>query len=796
MRVSYSWLQEYIPLDINPQDLSRILTLLGLEVDYVENLEQQYRDLIIGEVIKIARHPQRDNLLIVEVNIKEATVNVVCGADNFKIGDKVVLAPVNGVLPDGRKIEEVEIAGIKSKGMLCALDELNLSEKKQNGIMVLAKDAPVGQPFVDYMGLNDSVLTLDLTPNYGHALSMIGIARELAAISGKKINYPKIEEEKKSGSVEDFLEVEIENPQLCPRYTARVIEGVTVKESPWWLQKKLLACGIRPVNNIVDITNYVMLELGQPLHAFDFDQVAGKKIIVRCAQDGEKLITLDQKERLLKNENLIIADQEKPLALAGVMGGLDSEVTPETKNILLEAAVFDPISVRKTSKQFALHSSSAHRFQRGVDIVNVTRASLRAAQLIAELGGGELIGGIADNYPQVVEPLRIKLRPDRVNDLLGTDISRIEMKNLLEKLQFKVKDSKSSQENFWVFVPSFRHDIEIEADLIEEIARTYGYDKIPIKYPAVKTKQAQKKEVKSLTDFTNEFFRGCGFDEIMTLPLTNQNHQDDEGNKATYKLLNPLSSELSNLRLSILENMIQAAIFNTRRQAHNLRFFEIGKVFLPDQKKAAPLEQEKLTALIMEKELQGQKWHQGAEQFFTLKGVLESYLEKCNLTVTFSEGQSALFHSGRQANILLEGTKIGIIGELHPVLKEEYKFVSRIALMELDFSTIKNRGDIKPFYRGVPRFPSVERDLAFVVAEQVKSSDLKDLITQQAGSVAQEVSLFDLYRGQQIAANKKSLAYRISFRSLERTLTDQEVDQYIKKVVQEAKEQFDADLRQ
>lgn len=798
MRVSYNWLQDYIDLQLLPDDLARLLTLLGLEVDYVEDLGSDYRDLIIAQVMEVKPHPQAKHLHLVRVHTGEGEYPLVCGADNVEKGQKVVLAPPGSRLPGGSIIEENTLKGERSRGMLCSQEELGLQEGESQGIMVLDDEATVGEGLASYLGLDDQIFVLDLTPNYGHALSMIGVARELAAALGKEVKMPSIPDIRKSGQVEDLLEVEVEDPLLCPRYTARIIEGVQVGPSPWWMQRRLLACGLRPVNNVVDITNYVMLEMGQPLHAFDYDQVMGNKIIVRRAQEGETLRTLDDKERLLHEDDQIIADESGPLALAGVMGGLNSEVTEGTANILLEAAVFHPGTVRQTAKRMILHSPSSHRFERGVDIEKVSRASLRAAQLMATLCDGELIGGLVDAYPDVQGPRRLGLRPQRVNNLLGTDISRKEIKSLLERLHFKVESSRNSRDELKVQVPTFRNDIAMEVDLVEEIARLYGYDRIPVELPSLQVEIGQRKPEQDIEDHTQEHFRSGGFDQALTTPFSNE-----DGLSLAHKaesrvtLKNPLSDEGRYLRQELLPGLLQALTFNAKRQVQEARLFEINTVYLPSEEGDSVRELSHLAAAIMGESLVEARtpWEKEAPNFFFLKGVLESLCGDLDVELAFSPSEYSFLHPGRQVHIEVGNTVLGWLGELHPREGRKRRLPRHTTVMELNFAQFVRAATLEPVYEGVPRYPASDRDLALLVDEDIPARKVLDLLRGAAGPHAESVQIFDLYRGPQIPEGKKSLAFTLVFRNHKRTLKDDEVDGYIQEILKRAESELGAELR-
>jgi len=551
-----------------------------------------------------------------------------------------------------------------------------------------------------------------------------------------------------------------------------------------------MAAGIRPVNNIADITNYVMMEMGQPLHAFDYDKIGDKKIKVRTAKEGEKLVTLDDKERNLTGEDLVIADSQKPLGLAGVMGGLDSEVSLNTGNILLEAACFDPFTIRKTAKRFILHSPSSHRFERGIDIENITRASRRAAQLMSEIAGGEVIGGIVDVYPKLREPIRLRVRPKRVNEVLGTDISRMEIKSILEKLHFKVQDSKRMEGAFRVQVPSFRNDITMEADLIEEVARIYGYGEIPGDLPKVDMEIGRGRTTIKIERKIREIFQRAGLHQTINLPLVREDEALQNGLPNPIRLTNPLSVDNASLRQEILPGLLRSLEFNTKRQVRSLGLYELGNVF-----PGKGLDQMPALAGVILGELSEQGWQEEAPEFFALKGVLETIGLETGIEISLERSNFEFLHPGRQGEVHLNGEKAGFLGELHPRLEEKFRFPGRVAVMEINLNSLFSKAKLEPEYQGVPRFPAISRDLALTLDEGVPAESISNLIKEMGGNFLEDLHLFDLYRGEQIPDSCKSLAYRMVFRSKKRTLKDEEIDKIVEKIIDKAREEFGAEIR-
>ena len=633
MQVSYKWLKEYIDFPYSPEELGHVLTMAGMEVDEVEYLGEGIDEIVIGEILKLEKHPDADKLLICKVDTGDEVLDIVTGADNVFEGALVPVAKIGVTLPDGLKIKKAKLRGVESYGMLCSSDELGLSEERASGIMILGEDAIKGTRLIDYLGLDDYVYKLDLTPNYGRCLGMLGIARELRAILGdRKVNYPELTIGETQEEVTGLVKIEVMDTDLCPRYTGQIIKNVKIGPSPRWMQQRLTAAGIRPINNVVDITNYVLLEYNQPLHAFDFDKIAGKKIIVRRAREGEKLLTLDDKEWELSPEMLVIADSEKPIGLAGVMGGGNSEITEETTTVFLEAAYFDPVSIRKTSRGLGLISDSSYRFERGIDIENVLEAGRRAAYLMQEYAGGEVVQGAIDVYPEPYEPAKISLETGQVNSLLGINLSTGEIKNILLGLDFAVEEE--NEEKLLVSVPAFRTDVSRKADLIEEVARLYGYDNIPVSRPA--SKQQGKKSLKQkIVDLTRENMLAAGLDEIITFSLCGEddykilNLPEDSELLNQVRIKKPLNEAYAILRTTLVPNLLQVLSSNARKQIDRGRIFELGSVYFPAEGAEPYAEYPCLAAASMGHE--GDPWQLGAPDFFYLKGVLENYFERLGL---------------------------------------------------------------------------------------------------------------------------------------------------------------------
>lgn len=798
MRVSYNWLKTYIDFPYSPEELAERLTMAGMEVDGLEYLGEELKEIIVGEIIRIKEHPNADKLVICEVNTGEEVLQIITGAPNVVEGAKVPVAPVGVTLPNGMEIKAAKLRGEPSYGMICSTDELGLSEERAPGIMILEEEAEVGMRMVDYLDLDDYVLKLDLTPNYARCLGLLGLARELKAMQGQgKIKYPAIDLEETGEEINDLIEVEVWDEDLCPRYTGRIIKNVKIEPSPEWLQKRLAAAGIRPINNIVDITNYVMLEYNQPLHAFDYDQIAGKKIIVRRAENNEAIITLDDKERKLDDEVLVIADPDKPIGLAGVMGGANSEITEKTTNIFLESAYFNPVNIRKTAKKLALPSEASHRFERGIDIEKVVEAGNRAAYLMQKYAGGEVVRGTIDVYLQPFEPLEIELEISLVNKILGLDLTVTEVREMLERLEFTVV--KQDEDLLLVKVPSYRNDVEREADLIEEVARIYGYNNIPVTRPESK-QQGGKTFKQKLEDLTRDLLIGSGLDEVINFSLTGEasfdrlNIPEDSELRQWVRIKNPLSEAYTVLRTSLVPGILEVLANNAKRQIEKMAVFELGKIFINQGEGEPAREVMKLAGGSMG--YLRDIWNSGAPDFFYLKGVLESYFNRLGINnIEFKPVKVPYLHPGRAAGIFAGEKELGIIGEVLPGLIEKLDLKQRTAVFELDFELIQQEVKLEKNYQPLPKYPAVERDLAILVDKDVNAGDLLVSIKERGGELLKEVNIFDLYKGDQIPENKKSLAFTLLFQAEDRTLRDEEVNQLFGNILRELEKKYGAKIR-
>ncbi|RAK06684.1 phenylalanyl-tRNA synthetase beta subunit [Halanaerobium saccharolyticum] len=808
MQISYNWLKKYIDINFTPDDLSEKLTMAGLEVEGVEYLGEGLDDIIIARIEEIKEHPDADKLVIclVKTGSDKELIPVVTGAPNVEVGQMVPFAKVGSTLPGGMKIEEVKLRGELSQGMICSKDELGLQEERAEGIMVLDDDAPLGGSFLKYKRLDDYVFKLDLTPNYARCLGMIGVAREIKSLYAqeKTLNTPPIsfEEAEELGNINDYAQVEIEDPDLCPRYTARLVKNVKIKESPEWIQRRLKAAGIRPINNVVDISNFVLMEYNQPLHTFDFNKIKDGKIIVRRADAEEKMLTLDEEERVLDDEMLVISDPEKAVAVGGVMGGANTEVTEETTDVLIESAYFNPVSIRKTAKKLGMHSDSSHRFERGVDIEKVIEANNRACQMLAKCDGARVVPGVIDNYPLKYEPAVITLAAKRVNELLGINLEAAEVKESLERLGFEVEPTANADE-FEVTVPSYRTDVEQGADLVEEIARVYGYNRIPSTRPT--SKQRGKRSSKQKFEArVKKLLQAGGLDEVITYSLQDKKSYQDlnltqfEDYAKFVSIKNPLSEAFGILRTTLLPGIIDVLSSNARRQGSEMAVFETGTVFRNRGGSNRPEELNKLGGGIF-----GQSnnlWQQGAPNFFALKGVLEMLFDRVQLekySFIADNDNRDFLHPGRRAEIKYDQTQtFGFIGEIHPELADQNNLPAGTTVFELDLDFLFEITAEKSYqYHKLVKYPVLARDLAIVMAEDVAVGDIHQAIREKGGSMLKGLELFDIYQGDQIEAGYQSAAFELKFQAEDRTLTDQEVNERFNQIVNHLKEEYSAEIR-
>ena len=802
MIVTYNWLKEFVDFSLSPQELCSRLTMLGLEVDAVEEIGGKLDSVIVAKLESVDHHPDADRLTVCQVNNGAEIVQVVCGATNHKTGDLVALAQPGSILPGDFKIKKSKIRGQVSMGMLCSEKELALAEDSP-GIMILPGDLPLGEPVFAALELKDVQIEIDLTPNRPDCLSVVGVAREVAALSGSKLKLPAPQIEETADSIDKLVSVTIEDPDGCPRYAARMVRNIKIGPSPDWLVRRLEAVGMRSINNVVDVTNYVMMELGHPLHAFDFRQLRDDKIVVKRAVEGEKFTTLDDQEHILTAEDLMICDGQRPVALAGVMGGLDSEVKDDTTTVLLEAAYFKPTMIRRTSKRHGLHTESSHRFERGADIDMIPVALDRAASLIAELGDGEILAGVIDNYPQKLDPLRLTLNIRKSQQLLDIALSRDDIRKMLISIGL-LAENGDSDNTLTVLVPSFRPDIEREVDLIEEIARLYGFDKIPVTMPegAVDAKLPPLNQVLQKT--LRQTMVAAGFAEAINYSFVAADSFEkigiSEGDErtTTVKILNPLSADQAVMRTSLVPSLLETVARNLNYRSSDLRLFELRPVFLPGTDAADCVEKLSLTAVMSgRRELEG--WAQVSENvdFYDLKGIVEEIIEKLkidNVSFVTDSGQPYL-HPGKSCCLKLKSSVLGFLGEVHPEVLATFDIDQPVYLFELDFEALLAAAGDKIQFKALSKFPDVLRDSALLLDAEVSASQVMEIINRSKIKHFENATIFDIYTGKGVPEGKKSLAIRVRYRAMEKTLTEAEVTKAHDKLIRSLCHQLGAEIR-
>ncbi|WP_298038372.1 phenylalanine--tRNA ligase subunit beta [uncultured Desulfuromonas sp.] len=804
MIVTYNWLNEFVDFNLSPEELSHRLTMAGLEVDAMERLGDGLDNVVVARLSSVESHPGADRLTLCQVETGSGTVPVVCGARNHKAGDLVALAQVGSVLPGDFKIKKSKIRGEVSMGMLCSEKELGLAEEAE-GIMILSADLPLGQPVFEALGLKDVRYEIGLTPNRPDCLSLLGVAREVAAMVGKPLKMPSVVVEEGGGSIDSLTSVSVEEAGLCPRYAARLIRGVRIGPSPEWLVRRLEAVGQRSINNVVDVTNYVLMELGHPLHAFDFSLLRQGRIVVRRPQEGQAFNTLDGAERILGSDNLAICDGVGPVALAGIMGGENSEVQPETTDILLESAYFNPVSIRRSSKRLGIHSESSHRFERGADVDMVPLALDRAASLIHEVAGGEIARGVIDIYPNRIEPRRISLEVQRSNRILGLDLEQQEVLRLLRSIGLEAEPATDREdEAVYVTVPTFRPDLEREIDLIEEVARLHGYDRIPVTMPAGRMICHQPAEHQRGVSSVREAMVGAGFSEVTNYSFIAPGAWDklglagDDSRRETVRILNPLNEDQSVMRTSLVPSLLENVSRNLAYRLGDLRLFELRPVFRPLAGEELPEEGLRLVAALCgRREPEG--WAQGAEKvdFFDLKGVAETLLESFSLSgVQWQSDAGELFlHPGKSCSLSVKASQLGTLGEVHPRTLESFGIDQPVFLLDLDFEALLKASGERPGFRPLSRYPDTERDSALLLDEEVPAQRLLDVLEGAKGKLVEDVVLFDLYRGKGIPEGKKSIALRVRYRSAEKTLTDDEINAAHEKLIKALCKKLEAQVR-
>lgn len=799
MKIPLNWLADYIELDVSVEELCEKMTLLGLEIEGVQRPGDEIQKVVVGEILSIEAHPDADKLVVCQTNVgQEGPVQIVCGAKNMKVGDKVPTALVGGSLPGGFKIGKRKMRGVESQGMMCSPRELGLGEN-HDGLLILEGDFTVGEDVKRPLGLDEVVLEIEVTPNRGDWAGLYGIARELAAAYGTECSLPHLDLKESGTKAADTSSVTIEDPGLCPRYIGRLLTGVTVGPSPAWLAQRLIASGQRPINNIVDVTNYVLLETGQPLHAFDTKKLNEGRIVVRRAKDGETIKVIDQTEHTLSSDMLIIADARDPVAIAGVMGGFDTEVGEGTTEVFLESAYFDPVSVRRTARALNTITEASQRFQRGTDPEMAAYASARAAQLILEVAGGELLAGALDEHPKPAKRGEITLRFDRTNALLGTDVSPGTQMKILESLGFEILSTDNGGASFQV--PTWRHDASMEADLIEEVARLYGYENIPSTLPKVRSagrvyapEQTQLRHLKAylagsgLTETVNWTFQ-----EVADLTRARLDTEAD----VPVTLENPLSEKNAIMRTSLIPVLLKTASYNLRKNRRDLRIFEVGPVYAAADTDTGAKQRHRL-GIALAGQAADNHWseEQRVVDLYDLKGYVEGLLDLLGAQDTaFESLDDPSFAAGNASEVLVHGNSVGRMGLVHGDVLEAFAIDAPVYLLELELDSLLKRTQKPGQFTEIPAHPPSLRDLAVVVSRDTEAGAVQALAQKAGGNLLKSVALFDVYTGNPIPDGKKSLALSLRFQSTERTLTDKDTDRACGKILKALEREFDAELR-
>jgi len=820
MNTSMSWIKAYVPeLDCSDQEYLDRLTMTGTKVETFERLDKNLKNIYVGQITSIVQHPDADKLVVCQVDMGKETLQIVTGAKNVKEGDKIPVVLDGGKvagghdgspLPeDGIEIKAGKLRGVDSCGMMCGIEELGSSremypEAPEDGVYVFSDDAVVGSDAVEALGLNDSVFEYEITSNRVDCYSVLGIAREAAVTFGKPFVAPEVIVKGCGGDVNDYIKVVVEDTDLCSRYTARVVKNIKIAPSPKWMQRRLASCGIRPINNLVDITNYVMLEYGQPMHAYDLDTISGKTIIVKRAKDGDTFMTLDGQERNLDSEMLMINDAEKAIGVAGIMGGENSKITDDVTTMLFEAATFNGANIRKSAKRLGLRTDASGVFEKGLDPNNAIDAINRACQLIEEFECGEVVDGIIDVHGELPKPRQIKMNVDRINGLLGLDLSKEDMLEILASLEL-VYDANTEM----LTIPTFRQDLESIADIAEEVARFYGYDKIGETLPTGEATTGKLPFKLRIEQMARDIAEYCGFSQGMCYSFESPKCFDklllpeDDQLRNTVTISNPLGEDFSVMRTVSLNGMLTSLATNYNRRNKNVKLYELGNIYLPHQVPLTELPDERMQFTL---------GFYGDGDFFSMKGVVEEFFEyigmreKINYAPADAENSAvrnsvllrdsySFLHPGRQANIIYKNVNVGFLGEVHPEVVSNYDMKGRVYIAVLDMPSVEPFATFERKYEGVAKYPSVNRDISMVVPKSILVGQIEAVIAQRGGKILESYNLFDIYEGEQIKEGFKSVAYSITFRALDRTLDENDVNGAMKKILN-GLEQLGIELRQ
>ncbi|MFW6271840.1 MAG: phenylalanine--tRNA ligase subunit beta [Desulfosalsimonas sp.] len=803
MKVSLDWLRQYVDIDVRPHELADLLTMAGLEVEAVTDPHEHLCPIVVGRITEISPHPDADSLFCCSVDIGSGTAKIVCGAPNAKTGMNAPCAPAGTILPSGIEIKKTKIRGRISEAMLCSEAELGLGDDA-SGLMILDKDAAPGTPIKEALGLQDTVFEIGLTPNRPDCLCHIGVAREIAALQGKKLMPPDVPQITSKGKAAENTSVTIENPEFCPRYSAQLVFNIKTGPSPAWLQQQLRSVGLKPINNIVDITNYVMMETGQPLHAFDFDRLAEHRIVVRTPRKKEDVFTtLDGKSRKLDSETLLICDGEKPVAIAGVMGGENSEIMETTTRVLIESACFDPVSIRKTAKRLGIATDASFRFERGVDPGATVYAMNRAAHLMSQIANGKIIDGIIDENPRPYKEKTISLSTHKTNRHLGTCLGTKEIAGYLESITFSVNHIDSDM--LEVSPPSFRVDVARPEDLMEEVARLWGYNRISTTFPQITAQAEPPGKNLETRELIRDLMTGFGFNEAVNYSFTSARAADllglapEDPRRNTIELINPLSEEQSVMQTTLLPGLLEAAQKNIFRQEKNLKLFEVGKAFYNSPGRELPHEAEMLAALWTGLR-QPSAWNTKAEycDFYDIKGTAESLLAGLGIKdaagTKMPDSACSYTQPGRTAQIRLNDTFLGLIGEVKPSVLKNFGIRQPVFVFEIHIEALIPCLPGIPEFKPIPKFPAVTRDVTLIVDYGIEAGQITNHVRKAGTDLIEDVFMFDVYSGKPIPEGKKSLSLRMVYRSYTRTLEDAEVNEIHQKITDSLLVDFNAAL--
>lgn len=809
MQVSIKWLKDYIDFDETPEQLAEMLTMAGVPVENVNDMGAGIENVITGKIIQIDKHPDADRLCIctLDVGAKE-TIIIVTGATNVRVGQTVPVAMIGAKLPNGMKISKGKLRGVVSHGMLCSASELQLdlstlTDEQKQGIYILPNDTPIGTDIKEVLGLNDTILEFELTANRADCFSVMGLVREIAVLTGNKAKKPIIHVREEAGEkASKLIALKIESPELCLRFASRVLKNVKVGPSPKWLQERIEGSGIRSINNVVDVTNFVMLELGQPLHAYDYNTLSGHTLIVRKANPFEKITTLDEVKRELAPEMLVVADSVQAASVAGVMGGLVTEVTANTKTVVLEAAAFNGVSIRRTSRAFGLHSEASGRFERGIDVVNSIKALDRAAQLLEEMDACTVCEGIVDIYPGFEISSTVKFTAQQINKRLGSNIDQATMADILKRLEFEVNKNK---DEFIVTVPSWRNDVRCMEDISEEISRIYGFHNIASTFPRGDMLQGGQSTRQSFIDDVKDILSSVGLNEIVSFSFTHphtfdkMNVPEENSLRLAVPIMNPITDEFPLLRTTVVSSVLETVARNLSRKNEDIRIFEVGSVFMP---KALPIVELPTEKFMISGAVSGKRnvisWNQdkASVDFYDAKGIIEVFLAKLGISkYSVEAGEHYAMHPGKTAVFKKGKEVIAYVGEVHPEVQESMDISKKTYLFEMDINTLMKYATLTCRYQSLPKYPAISRDLAMLVSNDISANEIEKAIIKSAGPLLKNIHLFDMYTGEQVEDGKKSVAFSLQFQSTEKTLTDEEVDKNYNLILEYLEKALQAKLR-